>query len=367
MLLCQVCSRWRRTALSIPSLWSSISTARITQLHQISLLRLWLERSRTSPLSFQLTVSRETLRPGWGSTILSAFLDQSNRWERVSISFDDELAAQFLQLPSNTFPQLHSVKADVIGCGQAITEAFPYKMSTISGLRRFSFMTSRTPSSLMDVQWHRLTHVYVSGLPSLASSIFLLGHCREAVEAQLESTMPTDAEPPSTFVLDPLTTLFNLRTLVVMVHEYVGVLLQHFDTPALHYLNILQSSIDDPILRKCGEFSDFVERSPQLEKVVITDFGASENDILAYLDPVYHQCTPEVLVSSPSVTPRIADMFNERVGIGPEATTPPHVEVDDSIVGWLPDSRSGGLFNRWMAHQTQSRNGSFCAVFDDLL
>ncbi|EDR04066.1 uncharacterized protein LACBIDRAFT_330871 [Laccaria bicolor S238N-H82] len=367
MLLCQVCSRWRQTALSMPSLWSSISTARITQLHQISLLLLWLERSHTSPLSFHLLGSRETPRPEFVSTILSTFLSHTHRWEHVSIVFNEKLAAQFLELSSNTFPQLISIKADVIGCGQAVTEAFPYKMSTISGLRRVSFMTSRTPSSLMVVRWHRLTHVYVSGLPSLASSIFLLGHCREAVEVQLESIMPTDAEPPSTFVLDPLTTLPNLRTLVVTVHEDVGDLLQHFDTPALHYLNILQSSIDGSISRECGAFSDFVERSPQLKKVVITDFGGSENDIIAYLDPVYHQCTHEVFLSSPSVTPRIADMFNERVGIGPEATTQPHVEVDDSIVGWLPDSRSGGLFDRWMSHQTQSRNGSFCALFDDLL
>ncbi|KIJ97332.1 hypothetical protein K443DRAFT_254715 [Laccaria amethystina LaAM-08-1] len=74
-------------------------------------------------------------------------------------------------------------------------------------------------------QWSSLTHVHVSRLPSLASSIFLLGHCRVAVGVQLQSTTPIDAEPPSAFVLDLLTTLSNLCTLVVTAHEDVSVLL----------------------------------------------------------------------------------------------------------------------------------------------
>jgi hypothetical protein len=100
-----------------------------------------------------------------------------------------------------------------------------------------------------------------------------------------------------------------------------------------------------PMSRECRACSDFVERSPQLEKLVITDFGASENDILAYLSPVYDRSIHEVLVSSSSVTQRIVNMFNKRAGVGPEVTTQPHVEVDDSIVGWLPGSRNGGLFD----------------------
>ena len=82
--------------------------------------------------------------------------------------------------------------------------------------------------------------------------------------------------------------------------------------------------------------------------VLLQHLGASENDILAYLDPVYGGCIHQVLVSSPFATQRIADMFNKRAGIGPEATTQPHIEVNDSIVGWLPDSPSGCLFDSMM-------------------
>ena len=86
MFLCQVCSRWRQTALFMPSHGPRLQQRKFFSFTTFRCSDCGWERSRTSPLSFHLTGSREARpRSELDSAIFSTF--SSNCQHFPSITF----------------------------------------------------------------------------------------------------------------------------------------------------------------------------------------------------------------------------------------------------------------------------------------
>ncbi|KAJ7037936.1 hypothetical protein C8F04DRAFT_1090692 [Mycena alexandri] len=88
-LLTQICHKWREIALATPALWRAIFLRSKDDAppleQQVQIFNVWLERSRTSPLSIRVG--------GAGRAILSPFLasivPHRPRWEYLKLEWED--------------------------------------------------------------------------------------------------------------------------------------------------------------------------------------------------------------------------------------------------------------------------------------
>ncbi|KAF8320931.1 hypothetical protein DL93DRAFT_1751376 [Clavulina sp. PMI_390] len=109
-LLCVVCSRWRSIALSIPTLWATISIGGATAFEQensetLDLLKLLLKRPRNNTLlSVRFMQCPQPLLEGLWATLNPHF----SRVRKMTIIADRNVYSDLLPMPSA--PQLRSLK-----------------------------------------------------------------------------------------------------------------------------------------------------------------------------------------------------------------------------------------------------------------
>ncbi|KAJ6582867.1 hypothetical protein DFH09DRAFT_1144801 [Mycena vulgaris] len=114
LLLCQICSHWRRLALSTPRLWAAVHVVipNETKAQVLAgLLKNWLNRSGVLPLSISVVFSRvwtwedDAVAPALG--LLTSF---SRRWGNIQFDFPHHgYFAAFANLCPDDVPMLQSI------------------------------------------------------------------------------------------------------------------------------------------------------------------------------------------------------------------------------------------------------------------
>ncbi|KAF8632430.1 hypothetical protein AX17_004871 [Amanita inopinata Kibby_2008] len=120
IVISHVCKAWRALALSVPQLWTSfafdlprdneISTDR--RIRSISLLKLWLQRSRSCVLDFRIMqdpAHRGPRQPEHGAILLMVLLSHSRRWRNAELSIWDDNIAAAMNDHETGFPLLRSL------------------------------------------------------------------------------------------------------------------------------------------------------------------------------------------------------------------------------------------------------------------
>ncbi len=85
-ILGHVSSTWRKLALSLPSLWSSISVDDYRE-HTVQMLKAALTRSGTAPLTLRLYLSFMTVAQM--TEVYLILCDERHRWKSISITLAD--------------------------------------------------------------------------------------------------------------------------------------------------------------------------------------------------------------------------------------------------------------------------------------
>ncbi|KAF9072465.1 hypothetical protein BDP27DRAFT_1400877 [Rhodocollybia butyracea] len=88
-VISQVCSRWRNVAVSFPELWSTFGLESLVP-HHVTMVKLWMERSRQLPLTLYINNERcHTLEEACTSTTVTADVinllrPHVHRWKSVT-------------------------------------------------------------------------------------------------------------------------------------------------------------------------------------------------------------------------------------------------------------------------------------------
>ena len=169
----RVCKDWRQIAWSTPLLWNTIfvKVSRRTHVTQITLLREWLLRAQSSPLSIKLTTDEEyetTCHAFRG--IIELLVTRAEYWQ----AFDCRLPTQCHDILQNhKFPLLITVSLRP-PVGTILTFNEPPGMF-LSAPRLVSVDLSGYNFSAMVLPWEQLRHVKIRFL-TVAESLKVL--CR---------------------------------------------------------------------------------------------------------------------------------------------------------------------------------------------
>lgn len=102
----QVCRHWRRVALAIPTLWSSITMV-MPKRSDLATIQLWLRRSGTSPLYISLAVPTDT---SVTQDLFDILITEVHRWKTIYFVFLMPIEPSLLKLPNEALRQLESVE-----------------------------------------------------------------------------------------------------------------------------------------------------------------------------------------------------------------------------------------------------------------
>ncbi|KAK0193979.1 hypothetical protein F5146DRAFT_1134764 [Armillaria mellea] len=302
---------WRRLALSIPQLWSSIAVEVTVQRCRppVPLIELWLQRSMNQSLSFSITEleqgdAREIPDPVTAASVLKSFIPAHHRWASVKLEYHD------WRWPS--------------GLEQLSPDALLDSLETLDLQREYWFKDD-TPDlkrvlqapHLHDLTWHsrsppsdylqtvntlQLTHLDL--VRPVSKDVFLdvLSGCR-AIQSctffvQLVGRAPDGSDDPA--VDTSLIVLPHLHTFELTVDMALTTLLSRLVFPSLTTLQInrldeffLINPANAPHFWDQGEVNAFLVRSQcSLRTLDVRDVEISSAellDVLKFTSPTLQQ------------------------------------------------------------------------------
>ncbi|KAJ7189153.1 hypothetical protein C8R46DRAFT_980547 [Mycena filopes] len=275
LLLCRICSAWRRVALSTPRLWASlhivVPPAGTRRIEPAQAVRSWISRSGAVPLSLSLTLAKAVYDDRRIKTILGVLGSFSSRWKTVRfliLSYSD--FATLSHLTADDVPLLESFSIDARATPPELHSPSPwvaFSLLTGSSLRRVSISSGYRFHDL-NLSWGVLSDLSIARWPlSPTEFLAVLGKCRG-----LETCHVLVATGPPISVLPPVT-LSNLH---------------HFSlVDATDTASDLFTKLDFPDLRSLRYWGKSLPRElpafPSLRSLTLEMSAVSSKNIIEYL------------------------------------------------------------------------------------
>ncbi|KAK7057591.1 F-box domain-containing protein [Favolaschia claudopus] len=233
LLLCQICSDWRRVALLAPLLWSSLS------LHLSrrpgtwkDLLNTWLGRSLSSPVSLSISGPNN---PYFNDHIVKVLAKTANRWRRLRLEVEPSSMARLL---NHSMPLLHTLE---IGMGQYGSDVYLSSLDA-PNLRKL-VLVGKTDPKRVHVPWGRLTQLDAGAVPmKLDTCLHILSKSKNLTRCTVQLVAIAGTETDLTQMQPSLPLpicLSHLRSLSVagsIPHSDVGKFFRHIELPKLEGL-----------------------------------------------------------------------------------------------------------------------------------
>ncbi|KAJ7159722.1 hypothetical protein C8R46DRAFT_1287287 [Mycena filopes] len=254
---------WRATALSTPQFWSTLSVSVSSKKDISELLRLYLERSKSHPLSLDIW-NKESSPPD--EAILACLLSTSERWSTLHIN-----------LESHYLPSFDAVRGRL-----PRLESFTLSGSTITDLSVGTPEIHKTNGFELAPRLRRLNfHLSLALLPPLPLhqvKLLLIPHSAAALASlcpNLTTLVCTAAvrEEPGSPVATNATTL-HLHASFLHFHDVTA--------PKAAFLRLV--GVSSPWSQ--SRFAEFAQRSQcatALHTLVLDDILIHQNDMLALL------------------------------------------------------------------------------------
>lgn len=153
LLLGQICSHWRKVAVSTPRLWTSMSFGILLRnsASETELAKVWLMRAYKCPLSIKFG-DYATSTESNSSSVIDLLVSTCDRWQDLHLSLPSHMADSFSPVRGRLF-RLKSLSirqswADSLCRWSALGEA--------PQLRNLCLDDPRNITNILDLPWHQL-------------------------------------------------------------------------------------------------------------------------------------------------------------------------------------------------------------------
>ncbi|KAK1216667.1 hypothetical protein PQX77_020703 [Marasmius sp. AFHP31] len=311
MALSMVCGRWREVALSSPCLWSSISiTIRRQNEYRLHLgersitrlTRLFMERSKTTPLKIQLDFPHD-LQGGYSNDVVMGLIDQnSKRWEELKVCGREIYASS----------QTGSVDLPIL---RRLTLYSKYDAGTLF-LDRFRDCPALTSvctditniEDRLQLPWANIRHLKLREYTD-ASDLAFIESCTSLQHLTLVNVNNSMGSS------DELTIQSNtIRNLIIKGLESDPSLIYRFNFPQLSSLDIQRVFIED------------LHMEPFKQRISLPITSLRLDSIMCFTDSFlipFLRCTPELRTLDISEcwenpAPIITDSFSVHLTVNPD-------------------------------------------------
>ena len=236
IFLCHVCSYWRTLAFSISGLWSSLCVI-WPKMGYVHLVRLWLEKSRSRPLSLYLAQyhSSEEHDIVAMRQIVELCISTAPRWREISLNLTDALQDIFFGLEEDSIEFLESFDVRLFKWSQRRKNQLLDAFYSSPFLRRaeWRLFERALPEN---PPWKQLSAVTLNCQTDSEEFFTVLSQCDrlECLDVDVRLTASTSPTTHSTFSLP---NLFNLR-LGMMSTKDLESLFGHLELPRLETIDM---------------------------------------------------------------------------------------------------------------------------------
>ncbi|KAJ6473269.1 hypothetical protein C8R45DRAFT_907901 [Mycena sanguinolenta] len=201
VLLTQVCRAWREIALNTPQIWATFFL-RLDEVWLKDRLAKWLEKARSSPLSFILD-RRSKNRPPPPTPLLGPILALAKQWQNVDLRLPH---ADFInpQFQSNVQGRLHSLEELRINTNNRSGTTIVTAFELAPRLRSVSLQG--LSAAIILLPWRQLTHFSARRING-ADCLHVLRSADSLVECKfdwIDGDMDERALLPQNFTLQAL-------------------------------------------------------------------------------------------------------------------------------------------------------------------
>jgi hypothetical protein len=236
-----ICSDWRRVALSMPRLWTSLHVE-MPESSSFKLahtrLQSWLLRSAHLPLSISISFPY-----GGSESLLPALIQHSDRWEHIRITGDtfDKLSPLKTLSPRDV-PLLKTIST-MVRCDEIESDPHSFSFLGAKSIRGISIDRDRPfPDFQALISWSQLRQLSFEAPFSVGEALAILRQCPNLETWRLSICEDyTDVGPP----LPPIYTDRMREVSVVDITTHVNTpLFQHAVFPNLERLEYRHKSMD---------------------------------------------------------------------------------------------------------------------------
>ncbi|KAJ6497637.1 hypothetical protein C8R45DRAFT_983675 [Mycena sanguinolenta] len=207
LLLCQICSAWRKVALVTPLLWNSLS------LHLSrrrgawkEFLQCWLGRSARSPLSISFEGTQDIQY--FNDHVVKVLLPFAPRWRHLKL---DVGSSAMMRLLNDSMPMLETLEINVRGYPGVYISS-----SDVPHLRSLTLLGDKTDPMRVHVPWARLTQFNGEKFPlELDKCFLLLDKCKNLTHCAIRLSSVSSISASQALGILPVS-MPRLRSLVVI-------------------------------------------------------------------------------------------------------------------------------------------------------
>ncbi|TFK36661.1 hypothetical protein BDQ12DRAFT_713938 [Crucibulum laeve] len=300
LLLTSICSTWRNIALTTPGLWASILVDVSGHCYSppISVVKTWVERSGSSPLTFRITENGGSIPTERGtqsplSAVLDIFIPHHSRWRNIHLIYKDYFTVQtgFMTLPEDaSFPCLESVYLERgYWMEQRDVDRITTMILSAPRLRNVSWISQKPYSSLV-FPWTQLVHFNLGHIIPMREGLHILSSCPHLKSLELILILPVGPPPPPNRNETTVgsVTHYNLERLVLHTAGSLGKLFDKLTLPHLKHLSLdaINGIFPTPPPQQYdmswpqAEFISFHERSEcAIELLSLTEIEIASGDL----------------------------------------------------------------------------------------
>ena len=369
-ILVQVCSHWRRVALNLPSLWSTIYICDPSKSH-FYLTKLWLERAGGQPLNLSLAATqwrREDMDLHSAFAILSLFLSYSASWRSLDLRLRDVHMGTMQKLVQSALPcsNLESIKFNVrsspthkSGWESAYVDDIWSFFNSSPALRSVDLTTKFDGLVLGHTPFHQLKTINIHFAVSIPEAIALL---RQFTAIENVTFGSLDVQTPlERHALNHSLVMEYLQILKIDTLLDLTPLFNQLSLPSLRVIDISQR-LNEHYPQAGAAFAHLLSRSGcHLDTFNFRNLDIHEDDLKTYILTPALTWLRQLHLSVRLISTDTLALFVERNDTGGHSLMP---HLEDLVFGQCRTSDgmlSDLIISRW--HRSEEGRGGYLKTF----